>query len=143
MGFVFITIAAIIAAFSVALGAFAAHGLQAQLSVASLEVFKTAVHYQFIHALALFALGILLLVMSGQTGTTSVGISGFYVAGIAWLIGILLFSGSLYGLTLTEWRWLGPVTPLGGLSFIIGWVSLAVASWRMAAQQAVTYSGQV
>lgn len=143
MGFIFITIAAMIAALSVALGAFAAHGLQAHLSATSLDVFKTAVHYQFIHALALFALGILVLMLSVHMDTNSTLHKGFYVAGVAWMIGILLFSGSLYGLTLTEWRWLGPVTPLGGLSFIIGWGSLAVASWRTAAQQAVTYSGQL
>ena len=143
MGFIFITIAAIIAAFSVGLGAFAAHGLQAHLSAGSLEVFKTAVHYQFIHALALFILGVFMVLIGTQAAPGTTISSGFYIAGVAWIFGILLFSGSLYGLTLTEWRWLGPVTPIGGLSFIIGWLSLAVASWRMAAQQALTNSGQV
>lgn len=129
MAFIFIAIAAMIAALSVGLGAFAAHGLQQHLAPSSIEVFKTAVHYQFIHALALFGLGILLAVLSQQGGQLIP--SALTVAGIAWLIGIVLFSGSLYGLSIAQWRWLGPVTPIGGLSFIIGWVSLAVGSWQI------------
>lgn len=129
MAFIFIAIAAMIAALSVGLGAFAAHGLQQHLAPSSIEVFKTAVHYQFIHALALFGLGILLAVLPQQGGQLIP--SALTVAGIAWLIGIVLFSGSLYGLSIAQWRWLGPVTPIGGLSFIIGWVSLAVGSWQI------------
>ena len=128
MAFIFIAIAAIIAALSVALGAFAAHGLQQHLSAYSLDVFKTAVQYQFIHALALFGLGIFLLVLS-QNNTADVPMS-LVIAGVAWLVGILLFSGSLYGLSLLQWRWFGPITPLGGICFIIGWISLAVGSWQ-------------
>ena len=128
MAFIFITIAAIIAGVSVALGAFAAHGLQTVLSAPNLEVFKTAVQYQFLHALALFGLGVFLLVLL-QLNSASVP-SALMVAGIAWIAGILLFSGSLYGLSLFQWRWFGPITPLGGLCFMIGWVSLAVGSWQ-------------
>lgn len=128
MAFIFIVIAAIIAALSVALGAFAAHGLQQHLSAYSLDIFKTAVHYQFMHALALFGLGVWLHLL-GQSKGASVP-TALRVAGAAWLLGIVLFSGSLYGLSLTQWRWLGPITPLGGLSFIVGWISLAIGSWQ-------------
>lgn len=129
MAFIFIVIAAIIAALSVALGAFAAHGLQQHLSAYSLDIFKTAVHYQFMHALALFGLGVWLQLL-GQSKGASVP-TALRVAGAAWLLGIVLFSGSLYGLSLTQWRWLGPITPLGGLSFIVGWISLAIGSWQV------------
>lgn len=128
MAFIFIAIAAIIAALSVALGAFAAHGLQQHLSTYSLDVFKTAVHYQFMHALALFGLGIFLHVLSQHSTATLP--TALVIAGFAWLVGMLLFSGSLYGLSLAQWRWLGPVTPLGGLCLIIGWICLAVGSWQ-------------
>lgn len=130
MNFIFIFMAGLLGAISVALGAFAAHGLQGHISASSLEVFKTAVHYQFIHVLALLGVGIWLTVAPPPVATTIL-----YAAGVAWIIGIVLFSGSLYGLSLAGWRWLGPVTPLGGLSFIIGWVLLAVAAWRMASIQ--------
>lgn len=133
MAFIFISIAAIIAALSVALGAFAAHGLQQHLSAANVEVFKTGVYYQFVHALALFILGVLILVLQVYA-PAGVKLTAFQLTGVAWLIGIVLFSGSLYGLSVAEWRWLGPVTPIGGLSFIIGWVSLAVASFRLYGQ---------
>ncbi|RUO32059.1 DUF423 domain-containing protein [Aliidiomarina sedimenti] len=124
MSQIFIVLAGLLGALSVALGAFAAHGLQASLSERSLEVFKTAVHYQFMHAIALLVLGVWLSQQALGNWGTAVGVS--------WLIGILLFSGSLYWLSLGGPRWLGPVTPLGGLSFIIGWLLLAVAAWRVA-----------
>lgn len=121
-----ILISAVIAGLSVALGAFAAHGLQSQLSASSLEVFKTGVHYQFMHALAILAVAVWAMHDSSHS------VQGWLTASlIAWLVGIVLFSGSLYGLTLAGWRWLGPVTPLGGLSFIIGWTLLAIAAWRV------------
>lgn len=121
-----IIVSAILAGLSVALGAFAAHGLQGQLSSSSLDAFKTGVHYQFMHALAILAIGIWTLHESSQP------VQGWLTASmIAWLIGVILFSGSLYGLTLAGWRWLGPVTPLGGLSFLTGWIILAVVAWRV------------
>ncbi|RUO25390.1 DUF423 domain-containing protein [Aliidiomarina minuta] len=120
-----IMLAAVLGGLSVAMGAFAAHGLQNQLSSQSLEVFKTGVQYQFIHALALLAIGVW-AVQQPQ--------GWLQVAAIAWLIGIILFSGSLYGLSILEWRWLGPVTPLGGISFIIGWIAVFMAAWRAAAK---------
>lgn len=116
-----IMVAAIFGALSVALGAFAAHGLQGHLSSNLLDVFKTAVHYQFLHAIALLGIGVW-AVQQPQ--------GWLQVAAGAWILGILLFSGSLYGLSLLEWRWLGPVTPIGGLSFMIGWVAVFMAAWR-------------
>lgn len=106
---------AVLAFFSVALGAFAAHGLRTRLEPRALEVFETAVRYQFFHALALLLLALLLDRVSGAAGVA---------AGWAFLVGILVFSGSLYLLALTGvGRW-GAVTPLGGLAFLAGWLLL-------------------
>lgn len=101
---------------AVALGAFAAHGLQPRLDPARLETFETAVRYQFFHALALLACGLL-----GAHGYRTA------LAGSAFAAGIALFSGSLYGLAVLEWRWLGPVTPFGGAAFLVGWIALAAS----------------
>lgn len=123
----FIIIAALLAAAAVMLGAFGAHGLKAKLTPDQLQVFETGVKYQFYHALGLFLLGLLL-----QQYQNSLLI----YAGYAFLAGIVLFSGSLYLLAnktllgIEGWRWLGPVTPLGGLSFIAGWLLLAAGVWR-------------
>jgi len=103
----------------VALGAFGAHGLRGKVEERLLETFQTAVQYQMIHALALLIVAILML-QSGRNLTLDIAAGGF-------VVGILLFSGSLYGLVLTDMRWLGPVTPLGGLCFIAGWAALVAA----------------
>ena len=84
-----------------------------------LETFQTAVQYQMIHALALLIVAIMML-QSGRNLTLDIAAGAF-------VVGILLFSGSLYGLVLTDMRWLGPVTPLGGLCFIAGWSALVAA----------------
>lgn len=111
--------AAISGGIGVALGAFGAHGLRSKVEDRLLETFQTAVQYQMIHALALLIVAILML-QSGRNLALDIAAGAFFV-------GILLFSGSLYGLVLTEMRWLGPVTPLGGLCFIVGWAALVVA----------------
>ena len=103
----------------VALGAFGAHGLRGKVEERLLETFQTAVQYQMIHALALLIVAIMML-QSGRSLTLDIAAGGF-------VVGILLFSGSLYGLVLTDMRWLGPVTPLGGLCFIAGWAALVAA----------------
>jgi len=100
---------------SVMLGAFAAHGLKSRLTAYSLDVFKTAAEYQMLHGLALIAVAILL-----KWGINLGLAGGFFIAGI------VLFSGSLYLLALTQMKWLGPITPLGGLCFIIGWIVILV-----------------
>lgn len=100
---------------SVMLGAFAAHGLKSRLSGYSLGVFKTAAEYQMVHGLALIAVAILI-----KWGINLSWAGGFFI------MGTLLFSGSLYLLALTGMKWLGPITPLGGLCFIIGWIVILV-----------------
>lgn len=107
----------------VALGAFAAHGLKNRLSAEYLAVFQTGTQYQLIHALALLGVAILALVAPGRL----VNLAGSCLA-----IGILLFSGSLYLLTLTGVSKLGIVTPFGGLAFLAGWACLGLLAWRMA-----------
>ncbi|OLU16474.1 MULTISPECIES: DUF423 domain-containing protein [unclassified Pseudomonas] len=107
----------------VALGAFAAHGLKSRLSAEYLAVFQTGTHYQLIHALALLGVAILALVAPGRLVNLA---GGFFAAGI------LLFSGSLYALTLSGIGKLGIITPFGGLAFLAGWACLGVAAWRMA-----------
>lgn len=116
-----LTIAAIFGATAVGIGAFAAHGLKSQLSSYSLEVFNTGVDYQFIHTLALLVCAILIRLTKSEKAQNS-----FYRAGICFIIGVFCFSGSLYALALTEIKWFGPITPIGGLLFIIGWVLMAL-----------------
>ena len=99
-----------------ALGAFAAHGLKATLAPDLLAVFETGVRYQMYHAFALFA---------AAWGWTHWKARLFAIAGGLFVAGILVFSGSLYLLALTGERWLGAVTPLGGLAHLAGWLCLA------------------
>ena len=106
----------------VALGAFAAHGLKGRLTPEYLAVFQTGTHYQLIHALALFGVGLLALHMPGRLVN---------LAGGAFAVGILLFSGSLYLLTLSGIGKLGMITPFGGVAFLIGWLCLGLAAWRL------------
>lgn len=107
---------------SVALGAFAAHGLKNRLSTELLGVFQTGVQYQMFHTLALLA-----VVLMMTQGMNSIWLK---VTGYSWLLGMLFFSGSLYVLALTGTKWLGAITPLGGLLFLIGWLSLALTAWK-------------
>jgi uncharacterized membrane protein YgdD (TMEM256/DUF423 family) len=108
---------------AVILGAFAAHALKGSLSEQSLNVFQTGVQYQFYHSLALLLLAV---IYRQSPQPMLLWSAGFMLAGI------LLFSGSLYLLALTQQKWFGPVTPLGGLCFIVAWLLLIVASSRMA-----------
>lgn len=109
-----LVIAALTGATGVVLGAFGAHALRARLDPAALATWQTAVQYHLIHALALLALALFARV-SGRSVTLP---SALLVAGVT------LFSGSLYLLATAGWKWLGPVTPLGGLCLIAGWLSL-------------------
>jgi uncharacterized membrane protein YgdD (TMEM256/DUF423 family) len=122
----FLTVGAGSAGISVILGAFAAHGLKARLDVASLSAFQTGVTYQFFHSLALCVLALWLR----QLGRDVPSSDAAAIAGMAFLVGIVFFSGSLYSLSLGGPRWLGPITPLGGLAFIVGWASFAWSAWR-------------
>jgi len=106
---------------SVALGAFGAHALKDFLSSNQrLATFETAVQYQMYHSLALVATGILALVLPKID---------FGWIGLLFLIGIFIFSGSLYILCATGIRWLGAITPLGGVSFLVAWMWLAIKVW--------------
>lgn len=106
---------------AVAAGAFGAHALRERLPDSLLAIFETGVRYQMYHALGLLAVGLLLWRAPDGGGTA---------AGWLFTIGILVFSGSLYVMVLTGARWLGAVTPLGGLAFLAGWAVLAWAGWR-------------
>lgn len=115
-------IAAVSGFFAVVTGAFAAHGLKQILAPEMIEVVKIGVQYQMYHSLVL----ILVALWLEQKPATS----GLKAAGLAFILGTLVFSGSLYALALGAPRWLGPVTPIGGLFFLLGWLLLAIAAWR-------------
>ncbi len=120
MASTFLTIASTSGLLAVAFGAFGAHALKTRLDAYALGVFETAVQYQFYHSLALLGVGILLL---HQPQVALLRSSGWL-----FLVGMILFSGSLYLLALSGVKWLGAVTPLGGLAFIAGWGCLLAAS---------------
>jgi len=114
-------IAAALLALAVSFGAFGAHALKTHLSAEMLLTWQTAVQYHFYHALGLLLVGILA--------------HFFPVSAIKWsaiflVTGVILFSGSLYMLALSGIKWLGAITPLGGVSFILGWIMLFVAVWK-------------
>lgn len=113
----FATLGGIFAFLAVALGAFAAHGLEQRLEARYLEVFETGARYQMYHALALLGVGFTLARWPGALGTW---------AGWAFVAGILLFSGSLYILATTGVRAWGAVTPVGGVAFLVGWALLVL-----------------
>ena len=117
-------IAAIFAALAVALGAFGAHGLKDILDDYSVSIYNKAVLYHMFHVVGLVAVGLISMINSNTKMYTTLAIK-VNVAGWAFTIGILLFSGSLYVLAITGTKWLGAVTPFGGISFIVGWVWLA------------------
>lgn len=116
----FLVLASINGFLAVSLGAFAAHGLKNALSEDLLNIFQTGVQYHMYHTLALLAVGVLSLYFPTQTGLR--------IAGFLFLAGIIIFSGSLYVLALTGIRWLGAITPLGGIAFLAGW---ALLGWSM------------
>jgi uncharacterized membrane protein YgdD (TMEM256/DUF423 family) len=107
---------------TVALGAFGAHGLKGRIDPSLLTVFHTGVDYQGLHTLALLGCGLWALQRPGK---------GPGAAAWAFLAGILLFSGSLYLMAITGQRWLGAITPVGGVAFLVGWVTLTVTAARM------------
>ena len=116
----FFTIGCMLGFLGVALGAFAAHALKARIAPELLAVFETAVRYQLIHALALLAVA-----WAHSKWPSRVLTAG----GWLFVAGTLLFSGSLYALSLTGVRGLGAVTPFGGVAFLAGWLCLAWAPW--------------
>lgn len=119
--------ATLLAGLAVILGAFGAHGLKTLVSPLQIETFKTGVQYHFYHALAMVLAILISQYIDNQNIRRSFGL---------FAVGILFFSGSLYGFTLSEAlgtegvRWLGLVTPLGGLFFILGWINLSIGIYK-------------
>jgi len=103
---------------AVAIGAFGAHGLKSHLSVEMIQIYKTGVEYHFYHALGLLLIGVIAISFPSELLKWSA---------ILLAVGIFLFSGSLYVLAITGMKWIGAITPLGGLGFIAGWVLLFMA----------------
>jgi len=118
----FLMLAAFFGFTGVGLGAFAAHGLKDRLSSEYLAVFHTGVNYQLFHTLALLAVAILCVQVPSRLVNA---------AGVMFCIGIVLFSGSLYLLTLSGVRIFGVITPFGGLAFLVGWACLGMAAWNL------------
>jgi uncharacterized membrane protein YgdD (TMEM256/DUF423 family) len=114
--------AAILGFFAVALGAFGAHGLKASLSAEMMAVYQTAVQYHFYHCLALLVVGLLM-----HSGVQHLSLR---IAAVLFFLGVLVFSGSLYALAITEIKILGAITPIGGLMFLIAWACLAYSAWK-------------
>lgn len=105
----------------VAAGAFGAHGLKRVLAPELISVWQTAVLYQLIHGLGLFLIALL---------NTRLGSPLLSMAGVVMFIGVLIFSGSLYVLAISGTKWLGAITPVGGLAFIAAWAMVAIAAYR-------------
>ena len=120
---VVLTIAALLGAAAVLLGAFGVHALRGSLDEHALAIWNTAVDYQFWHVLAL--VGVAAIARDGVSAVLR-------TAAIAFVAGIVLFCGSVYLFALGAPRWLGTITPLGGLAFIVGWLALAVHAYRRA-----------
>lgn len=118
----FLVLASVFGGLAVALGAFGAHALGERLGPDGLQTYETAVRYQFYHALAL--IGVAFAVFRWPESSLA-GIAGWL-----FVAGIVVFSGSLYILVLAGMRWMGAITPIGGVALIAGWVCLAVAAWR-------------
>ena len=116
-----IIIGAIFAGLSVLIGAFGAHGLKGKISTEDLVIFEVGVRYQMYHAIALILLGLISASMSGKILT---------LPGIFFCSGIIIFSGSLYLMVLTNIRWLGAITPIGGALLIFGWLSLVLKIYK-------------
>lgn len=118
--------ASVFAALAVGLGAFGAHGLHERLvERGTLAIWQTAVDYQMWHALALLGLGVWVRMERGCASSLRRAIA------ILWVVGIVIFSGSLYALALGAPKWFGAITPIGGLAFIIGWLLLATVAAKL------------
>lgn len=123
MARLFLAIASILGALSVAGGAFGAHALKGKLTETALGSFETGVRYQMYHAIALLIVALLIAQYPD--------IKSLVTTGWCFVAGVVLFSGSLYGLSLFDIKALGPITPLGGAAFIAGWIGLALTSSKL------------
>lgn len=118
---IFLTIAALLGGTSVAAGAFASHAIKEDFTQKALDIFETGVKYQMYHALALVMVALLL-------SRAEASQKALITAGIAFIFGTTIFSGSLYALSFTGIQWLGAITPVGGVGFLMGWGCLAIAA---------------
>jgi uncharacterized membrane protein YgdD (TMEM256/DUF423 family) len=118
---IFFTIGSLMGFLGVALGAFGAHALKSRLDADLLAAFEVGVRYQMYHALALLAVGWACTRWPGTMVTAS---------GWLFVAGTVIFSGSLYALSLSGMRWLGAITPIGGVALLAGWLCLAWAVWK-------------
>ncbi len=118
----FLIIGSIATALAVGLGAFGAHGLKEMLTDEMLDIFETGVKYHFYHAIGLLVIGLVAQLIPNS--------SLLQWSGWLMLAGIIIFSGSLYILSISGIRWMGAITPIGGLCFIVAWILLALASWQ-------------
>ena len=118
----FFIIASLLGSLSVALGAFGAHGLRGRIEESLLANYQTGVSYMFYHMLALFVV----VWAIGKWPASSLPVW----AGWLFVAGIVIFSGSLFVMAFTGLRWLGAITPIGGVAFIAGWLLLAFVAWR-------------
>lgn len=118
----FFSLASVLGGLAVALGAFGAHAMRGRIAEAMLANYETGVKYHFYHALALVA--VVVAIQRWPSSNLPV------IAGWAFVIGVVIFSGSLYIMAFTGLRWLGAITPIGGVSLIIGWVCLLLVAWR-------------
>lgn len=119
---VFLILGAVNALIAVVLGAFGAHALKTRLSAELMAVYQTGIHYHLIHALGLLLVGLLATQLPASA----------YLRWSGWLMmaGIALFSGSLYALSVTGLRWLGAITPVGGMAFILAWALFIMAALK-------------
>ncbi|MCO6429657.1 MAG: DUF423 domain-containing protein [Deltaproteobacteria bacterium] len=116
-------IGAALSALAIILGAFGAHALKGAVSQYSLEVYEKGAFYHLIHSVSL-------LLIAALCGARLLGAASLMWVGRLFLIGILIFSGSLYLLAATGVKWLGAITPVGGTAFILGWILLAIRLWK-------------
>ncbi len=119
---VFATFGGVFAMLSVAMGAFGAHALRDRVDERALEVWQTASSYQMSHGLGLIAVAWVL----SQTQSTAAVVAGWFMVG-----GVIVFSGSLYALVLLGIKWLGAITPIGGVALIVGWIALIIAATEL------------
>ena len=120
-GRLFVIAGSLLGGLAVLIGAFAAHALSGSLSAERVQTFEIAVRYQMYHSIALILTGVIRHLLD---------VPAIRWAGISFFTGILIFSGSLYILVLADIRWLGAITPVGGIAFVMGWLCLAVAYWK-------------
>lgn len=122
MAKLFLILGTVNASVVVVMGAFGAHSLKTKISGDMLSVFQTAAQYHFYHSLGLMIIGILAIFFKSE--------KYLRIAGWMMFTGIILFSGSLYVLSITSTRWVGIITPFGGIAFIISWVFVAISVWN-------------